>query len=59
MELAWVGKNLKPMMVDSGEEWLQVLGRMPESLETGTGKALGIEVVADEARLVVQLQEFD
>ena len=42
-----------------GEEWLQVLGRMPESLETGTGKALGIEVVADEARLVVQLQEFD
>ena len=55
----WAGMNLKPLMVDSGEEWLQVLGRMPESLETGTGKALGIEVVADEARLVVQLQEFD
>ena len=59
MELAWVGMNLKPLMVDSMEEWLEVLGRMPESLETGTGKALGIEVVADEARLVVQLQEFD
>ena len=39
--------HLMPMKVDSEYERLEVPGRIPESLENGTGKALGIEVVAD------------